>query len=68
MSKEISEAIILQIILGLIDRATALGALFMQAQTEGRSLTDAEVQTFADEAGLSIATLRATANAKADEL
>ncbi len=40
-------AIAVQLILGLLDRASAIGGLLKQAQTEGRDITDAELDALA---------------------
>ena len=41
-------ALAIQLLLGLLDRAAAWGAVIAKAQAEGRDLTEAEVDAFAD--------------------
>ena len=36
-------AIVIQLLLGLLDRASAISALIQTAQNEGRDITDAEM-------------------------
>jgi len=36
-------AILINLLLGLLDRASTIGALFAKAQSEGRDITDAEL-------------------------
>jgi hypothetical protein len=53
------------LLLGLIDRAAAWGAVIAKAQAEGRGLTEAEVDTFAAADDAAKATLEAAiANAR----
>lgn len=43
-------ALAVQLLLGLLDRASAIGALLQKAQAEGRDITDEELdQAFADD-------------------
>lgn len=43
-------AVAVSLILGLLDRATAIGTLLQRAQTEGRDVTDEEIdQLVADD-------------------
>jgi len=40
----------IELLLGLLDRAVAWGAVVAKAQAEGRDITDAELDAFAQEA------------------
>ena len=40
-------ALAIQLLLGLLDRATAIGALLKQAEDEGRDISDAELDALA---------------------
>jgi hypothetical protein len=40
-------ALAIQVLFGLLDRASAIGALIKQAQAEGRDVTDAELNALA---------------------
>ena len=42
-------AIVVQLLLGLLDRASAIGALLSKAQGEGRDITDAELDALSGE-------------------
>lgn len=42
-----NSAIVIQLLLGLLDRATAIGALISKAQAEGRDISDAELDALA---------------------
>ena len=41
--------IVIQLLLGLIDRASAIGALISKSQAEGRDISDAELNALAIE-------------------
>ena len=42
-------AIVVDLLLGLLDRASAIGALLAKANAEGRDVTEAELDTLAGE-------------------
>jgi len=60
-------ALALQLLLGLLDRASAWGAKVAQAQAEGRPLTEAEVDEFvAGDDAARVAQVAAIAKARAE--
>jgi hypothetical protein len=59
-------ALAIELILGLLDRASAIGALISRAQAEGRDVTDAELDSLAagdDAAKIALASAIAKARA-----